>query len=167
MVWCLPSQSFSSSSNYHHHLDMQSFVDSLFVHPVLLLLLLFPIANAATFNLLDDFSGETFFEKWDFYGTYDNLTLGSSHVYSFSFVLTIVFSGDVNWLDRNTATSKKLVYVNPNGNAVMKVSMEPVVYNNKRDSVSFWRLSENHCQTRVYDRFVLQPKGHTQPEQSG
>src|SRR5258707_11352517 len=62
---------------------MQSFVDSLFVFPALLLLLLFQIANAATFNLLDDFSGETFFEKWDFYGSYDNLTLGSAHVYSF------------------------------------------------------------------------------------
>jgi len=60
---------------------MQSFANSLFVFPVLLLLLFFPIVNAATFDLVDDFSGKTFFDKWDFYGHYDNLTLGLLHVF--------------------------------------------------------------------------------------
>jgi len=33
-----------------------------------------PTVNA--YNLVADYSGSTFFDKWDFYGMYDNLTNG-------------------------------------------------------------------------------------------
>jgi hypothetical protein len=111
---------------------MQSLLSSL---AFFLLLLSLPIANAATYNLLDDFSGQTFFDKWDFYGYWDNLTLGKrSALFAISLYVTQEL-GDVNWLDKSGALSKQLAYVNSAGNAVMKVSTETVVYNNKRDSV--------------------------------
>ena len=31
---------------------------------------------SAKYNLADDYSGATFFDRWDYYGKYDNLTLG-------------------------------------------------------------------------------------------
>jgi hypothetical protein len=74
--------------------------------------------SAATYKLADDYSGTTFFDHWDYYGKYDNLTLG-----------------DVNWVDKANATSKQLTYVNSAGNAILKVSTETVVYDNKRDAV--------------------------------
>ena len=58
------------------------------------------------------------------------------------------FVGDVNWVDKTNATSKKLVSVNSAGNALLNVSMDVVLYNNKRDSVSFWRLSETIVEPR-------------------
>lgn len=36
--------------------------------------LLFSVVSC--YNIVDDFSGLTFFDNWDFYGNYDNLTLG-------------------------------------------------------------------------------------------
>jgi hypothetical protein len=32
--------------------------------------------EAAAYDLVRDYSGQTFFEGWDFYGSWDNLTLG-------------------------------------------------------------------------------------------
>ncbi len=29
------------------------------------------------YNIVDNFAGLTFFDDWDFYGNYDNLTLGA------------------------------------------------------------------------------------------
>jgi len=40
-------------------------------------------ASAATYNLADDYSGTTFFDHWDYYGKYDNLTLGLHLFFSF------------------------------------------------------------------------------------
>lgn len=37
-----------------------------------------PIAvHSATYNLVKDYSGSGFFDEWDFYGSWDNLTLGA------------------------------------------------------------------------------------------
>lgn len=41
------------------------------------LTLLTQVTVVLAYNLLEDFSGDTFFDKWDFYGNYDNLTLGT------------------------------------------------------------------------------------------
>lgn len=43
---------------------------------VLCLLMLSLTGTAVGFELLHDYSGETFFSGWDFYGYWDNLTLG-------------------------------------------------------------------------------------------
>ncbi len=36
-----------------------------------------PFMTAFALDLLKDYSGATFFDEWDFYGGYDNLTLGA------------------------------------------------------------------------------------------
>ncbi|KAF9525043.1 concanavalin A-like lectin/glucanase domain-containing protein [Crepidotus variabilis] len=74
--------------------------------------------SAVTFNLVDDYSGKTFFDNWDFYGNYDNLT-----------------NGDTTWVTKANATSKNLAEINSAGNAVLKVSTDTVVWNEKRDAV--------------------------------
>jgi len=66
-----------------------------------------------------DYSGSTFFDRWDFYGSWDNLT-----------------HGDVWWLDRASASSSQLVYINENNRAIVKVdNVTNVPFNEKRNSV--------------------------------
>lgn len=49
--------------------------------------------------------------------------------------------GDVIWVDRDSATNKRLAYINGEGNAVLKVdNFTDTIYNEKRDSVSLVSL---------------------------
>lgn len=41
------------------------------------LLLALPLA-VKSYDLVRDYSGSNFFDGWDFYGSWDNLTLGTS-----------------------------------------------------------------------------------------
>ncbi|KAI0339160.1 hypothetical protein BDW22DRAFT_1295682, partial [Trametopsis cervina] len=76
----------------------------------------------ANFTLVKDFSGKTFFDDWQFYGNYDNLT-----------------NGAVNYVTQ--AQSSNLAFVNSAGHAVIKVDNESFVpYPDKRNSV---RISSN------------------------
>ncbi|KAI0659282.1 concanavalin A-like lectin/glucanase domain-containing protein, partial [Cubamyces menziesii] len=61
-------------------------------------------ATNVTFNLARDYSGQNFFNGWDFYGSWDNLTLSN-----------------VWWVDQPTATTDQLAYINPAGNAILRV----------------------------------------------
>ncbi|EIW55455.1 uncharacterized protein TRAVEDRAFT_65907 [Trametes versicolor FP-101664 SS1] len=61
------------------------------------------VANV-TYNLSQDFSGQNFFNGWDFYGSWDNLTLSN-----------------VEWVDQPTALADNLAYINPAGNAILRV----------------------------------------------
>ncbi|TFY83334.1 hypothetical protein EWM64_g679 [Hericium alpestre] len=81
---------------------------------------LLPLIQAATcYDIVREYSGQTFFDRWDFYGSWDNLTLG-----------------DVWWLDQNTASQQRLAYIDNNGRAVMRVDNTTTVANNdKRNSV--------------------------------
>ncbi|KAI0365645.1 hypothetical protein BV20DRAFT_723497 [Pilatotrama ljubarskyi] len=73
----------------------------------------------AAYNLVKKYSGADFFQGWDFYGNFDNLT-----------------NGDVNWVDQTNATQSKLAYVNDAGHAIVKVDDTSFVpFNYKRDSV--------------------------------
>ncbi|KAI0342297.1 hypothetical protein BDW22DRAFT_1330594 [Trametopsis cervina] len=75
--------------------------------------------SAQAFDLVRDYSGQTFFQGWDFYGYWDNLTLG-----------------DVWWLNETEATAEKLAYVNNAGHAIIKVdNTTNVPFNIKRNSV--------------------------------
>lgn len=74
-------------------------------------------ALAANFSLVQDYSGSGFFDGWDFYGNYDNLT-----------------NGDVVYVNATNATS--LAYVDAGGQAIIKVDNTSFVpYNEKRNSV--------------------------------
>ncbi|KAJ6486835.1 glycoside hydrolase family 16 protein [Mycena sanguinolenta] len=82
-----------------------------------LLSLLFSVVSC--YNIVDDFSGLSFFDDWDFYGNYDNLTLG-----------------DVVWLNEADAFTDELALVNAAGNAIIKVdNFSNVPFNQKRNSV--------------------------------
>lgn len=84
------------------------------------LLLSTPLIRPANgYDIIRDYSGQTFFDGWDFYGSWDNLTLG-----------------DVWWLDASDAFAQGLAYVNSNGNAIIKVdNTSNVPFNQKRNSV--------------------------------
>ncbi|KAF8886936.1 concanavalin A-like lectin/glucanase domain-containing protein [Infundibulicybe gibba] len=90
-------------------------------HQAILNLVLFSgaISAAAQFVPLREYAGQSFFDKWDFYGTFDNTTWGN-----------------VTYLDRPSATQQNLAYVNSAGNAVIKVDNRtniapaPLVYRN-------------------------------------
>ncbi|KDQ60268.1 glycoside hydrolase family 16 protein [Jaapia argillacea MUCL 33604] len=76
-------------------------------------------SNAASYSLVRSYSGQTFFDDWDFYGYWDNLTLG-----------------DVWWLNRSDAMTQGLAYINDAGRAVIKVvNSSNVPFNQKRNTV--------------------------------
>ncbi|KAF5326590.1 hypothetical protein D9611_000257 [Ephemerocybe angulata] len=84
-------------------------------------LLLVPVTvKAATYNVVKDYSGSTFFDAWDFYDHYDDK-----------------MNGDVNFVSQAAGLSDKLAYVDPNtSRAIIKVdNTTQVPYNEKRNSV--------------------------------
>ncbi|KAJ7800330.1 glycoside hydrolase family 16 protein [Mycena olivaceomarginata] len=77
------------------------------------------VSLVSCYNIVDNFSGLTFFDNWDFYGNYDNLTLG-----------------DVVWLSEADAFTQELALVNAAGNVIIKVdNFSNVPFNQKRNSV--------------------------------
>ncbi|KIJ57282.1 glycoside hydrolase family 16 protein [Sphaerobolus stellatus SS14] len=89
---------------------------------------LFLCSTLYAFQLVREYSGASFFDRWEFYGSWDNLT-----------------NGDVNWVDRNTAWSENLIGVNAAGNVIIRVdNATNVPFNFKRDTV---RITS----TDVYD----------------
>ncbi|GJE86443.1 glycoside hydrolase family 16 protein [Phanerochaete sordida] len=75
--------------------------------------------HTLAFDVLRDYSGQNFFNGWDFYGYWDNLTLG-----------------DVWWLNQSDAMAQNLAYINPAGNAIIKVdNTTTVAPNDKRNTV--------------------------------
>jgi hypothetical protein len=78
---------------------------------------LWPVVTS--FELVREHKGATFFDDWDFFGSWDNLTLG-----------------DVWWLDEADAMNQSLAYVNSANNAIIKVdNTSNVAYNQKRNTV--------------------------------
>ncbi|KIY48399.1 hypothetical protein FISHEDRAFT_58908 [Fistulina hepatica ATCC 64428] len=80
------------------------------------LVILLVARTAFAYDLVRDYSGVSFFDRWDFYENYDNLT-----------------SGDVWYLDRDDAYSQGLAYVNSAGNVIMKVDdMDSIAFDQVR-----------------------------------
>ncbi|EED80457.1 predicted protein [Postia placenta Mad-698-R] len=74
---------------------------------------------AAAFDLLHDYSGSSFFTGWEFYGKWDNLTLGN-----------------VTYQTALLATEYQLVSVNEAGNAIIRVDNRTTVsVGERRNSV--------------------------------
>ncbi|KAI0047741.1 glycoside hydrolase family 16 protein [Auriscalpium vulgare] len=85
----------------------------------LLVYLVTVLPFGTSYDVIREYYGSTFFDRWEFYGSWDNLTLG-----------------DVWWLDRDSAVQQGLAYVNNRGQAVMKVdNAVNVPFNDKRNSV--------------------------------
>lgn len=111
--------------------------------PALLSSLLVASALPATtnaFDLVRDYSGTNFFQGWDFYGSWDNLTLGacSSPPRLLTYNLPDdIWTGDVWWLNQTEATAEHLAYVNDAGHAIIRVdNTTNVLPNDKRNTVS-------------------------------
>ncbi|KAH9974021.1 concanavalin A-like lectin/glucanase domain-containing protein [Lactifluus volemus] len=80
---------------------------------------LFLLVFSSPYNVVREYHGSSFFDQWEFYGDYDNLTLG-----------------DVKWLDRNSATQQGLVYINEQAQAIIRVdNSSQVPFNDKRNSI--------------------------------
>uniref|UniRef100_A0A0W0GAJ0 Putative glycoside hydrolase family 16 protein n=1 Tax=Moniliophthora roreri TaxID=221103 RepID=A0A0W0GAJ0_MONRR len=78
------------------------------------------VSAATTYNMVKEYAGSTFFEGWDFYGHFDNLT-----------------NGDAIFVDSTVAASSKLAYVDSTTNhAIIKVDNTTTVpFNEKRNTV--------------------------------
>ena len=93
---------------------------------------------SASYDLVREYSGLTFFDRWDFYGSWDNLTHGAvirtSVLLSSLSPLTVI--GDVVWVDRDTAFQQNLAYVDEQDRVIIKVdNTNNVPWNEKRNSV--------------------------------
>lgn len=76
------------------------------------------MASAQLYGVIREYSGTTFFDRWDFYGNVDNTTFGN-----------------VTWLSKTDAISKGLAYVY-DGHVIIKVDNATYVnYGEARDSV--------------------------------
>lgn len=113
---------------------------------------------AEEYGLVKKYQGSSFFDGWDWYNKYDNLTNGKSHPPSqLSAVLIAPSSIQAtsseptrllspyaelthqprSYVSAKTASKEKLAYVNPAGNAIMRVdnSTKLTKFGAKRDSV--------------------------------
>ncbi|KAJ7366367.1 glycoside hydrolase family 16 protein [Mycena albidolilacea] len=86
----------------------------------LLSVLLPGILAVTTYDMVKEYSGSTFFDGWDFYGSFDNLT-----------------NGDAIFVTSSVASSSKLAYVDSTTNrAIIKVdNTSTVAFSDKRNTV--------------------------------
>ncbi|KAK1231796.1 hypothetical protein PQX77_005088 [Marasmius sp. AFHP31] len=114
------------------------------------LLVLTPLVSAATYNLLRDYSGETFFDGWNFFGAADEPNNGDA-MYDLSLLLVVLQCGTPNYpspseylspcrfvtKEVGTTGDNRLAYVDPNTKrAIIKVdNTTQVIYDNKRNTV--------------------------------
>jgi len=83
------------------------------------LALILPAIARAQYNLVKEYSGSSFFDDWNFYDNFDNLT-----------------NGDAIFVSAQEATSENLAFVNGAGNAIIKVdNTTQVPFNQKRNTV--------------------------------
>ncbi|KAH9480242.1 putative glycosidase C21B10.07 [Psilocybe cubensis] len=85
-----------------------------------MLLALMDLVEAASYDMVKEYSGKTFFDEWTFYNHFDNLT-----------------NGNVQYLSASDAFKSKLAFVDPTTNhAIMKVdNTSNVEFNSNRNSV--------------------------------
>jgi len=83
-----------------------------------------PVLVRGEYQLTKDYSGSSFFDDWQFYNNFDNLT-----------------EGDAIFVSQQVASSAQLAFVNSAGNAIIKVdNTTNVPFNQKRNTV---RISSN------------------------
>jgi len=84
-----------------------------------LCLALLPVLVRGQYQLTREYSGSSFFDRWQFYNNFDNLT-----------------NGDAIFVSQAVASSSQLAFVNGAGNAIIKVdNTSNVPFNQKRNTV--------------------------------
>ncbi|KAF8587682.1 glycoside hydrolase family 16 protein [Ramaria rubella] len=80
---------------------------------------LLPVLARGQYQLTREYSGSSFFDRWQFYNNFDNLT-----------------NGDAIFVSQQVASSAQLAFVNSAGNAIIKVDNTTTVpFNQKRNTV--------------------------------
>ncbi|KZT11783.1 glycoside hydrolase family 16 protein [Laetiporus sulphureus 93-53] len=80
---------------------------------------LLPVLVKCQYDMVKEYTGDSFFDDWDFYNNYDNLT-----------------EGDVFFVSAKSAGQDNLAYISDSGNAIMRVdNTSTVTVGNKRNSV--------------------------------
>ncbi|KAF8587678.1 glycoside hydrolase family 16 protein [Ramaria rubella] len=88
-------------------------------HAWILCLALLPVLAKGQYQLTREYSGSSFFDRWQFYNNFDNLT-----------------NGDAFFVSQQVASSAQLAFVNSAGNAIIKVDNTTTVpFNQKRNTV--------------------------------
>ncbi|TFY54028.1 hypothetical protein EVG20_g9874 [Dentipellis fragilis] len=83
------------------------------------LALMLPVLASAQYNIVKSYEGSSFFDDWNFYNNFDNLT-----------------NGDAIFVSAQQAAQDKLAFVNSAGHAIMKVdNTSQVAFNQKRNTV--------------------------------
>jgi len=78
-----------------------------------------PLLVNGQYQPVREYSGSSFFDRWQFYDHFDNLT-----------------NGDAIFVSQSVASSSKLAFVNGDGNAIIKVdNTTNVPFNEKRNTV--------------------------------
>jgi hypothetical protein len=105
---------------------------------ILLSLFLSLLPSSTSYDLVREYSGPTFFDRWDFFGSWDNLTLGVlARIFHCIFFPSPHLIGDVWWLDRASAFRENLAYVDQHNRVIIKVdNVTDVPFNEKRNSVN-------------------------------
>ncbi|KAF9528023.1 hypothetical protein CPB83DRAFT_894740 [Crepidotus variabilis] len=77
-----------------------------------------------------EYAGNTFFDQWAYYGGIDNTTWGGLTIYktraSADATVNLV-SGNVTFVDKNTAAQKQLTFVNEAGHAIIRVDNQTTI----------------------------------------
>ena len=95
-------------------------------------------AASALYHPVREYAGSTFFDRWTYYGNYDNTTQGECcfFFYYSGFLNDTRRTGNVTYVDQATAVADQLTYVNSAGNAIIKVDntttivAAPLIYRN-------------------------------------
>lgn len=105
--------------------------------------LLIASSHALAYDIIHDYSGSTFFDGWNFYGYWDNLTAGTSFRPAALASTILIIQGNVTWVTEEVASSQNLAYVNNDNHVIIKVdNVTNVTLGEMRNSVwipsSFW-----------------------------
>ena len=109
--------------------------------------------TSLSYDLVREYSGSGFFDGWDFFGSWDNLT--SSECSSLRLRSPRKFSSDGTgaawWVDSANATTDHLAYVNDAGQAIIRVDntttlpkIDPKIFNVTRNTVCPAALARHH-----------------------
>lgn len=104
-----------------------------------LLVVFLSLGSVNSYDFVREYAGASFFDGWDFYGSWDNLTLGTNRSLTTGTGHNLIgIAGDTWWVNENDAFAQGLAFINQAGHAVIRVDNNTnVPFDIKRNSVCF------------------------------